>query len=125
MLLTKKDFKVGQQVACRYAGNMARRNSGYRLGTVSKVGTKLVTVVFSEGSKGIQFIIEDKYERDYLLQKTNISGDYELFPSEQAYFDHEEKIEKLSEIQTALGTFYRSCNLTVDQVRRIYEIIKE
>ena len=125
MLLTKKDFKVGQQVACKYAGNLARKNKGYGLGTVSKVGTKLVTVVFSEGSKGIQFILEDKDERDYLFQKTNYLADYELFPSEQAYFDYEEKIEKLGKIKTIVNGFYGNCNLTVDQVRRIYEIIKE
>lgn len=126
MLLTKDDFKVGQVVACKHSGNMARREKGYTLGKVVKSGRKLITVSFNENTdKGIQFKLEESYERDYLLQKTNYSGDYELFPSEQAYFDYEEKHEKLNIIQSKVSTSYKNCDLTVDQVRRIYEVINE
>lgn len=126
MLLTKKDFKKGQIVACKYSGNLARHSKGYRLGKVISVGNKYITVAFGQsGIKEVKFILEERFERDYLLQKSNYSGDYELFPSEQAYFDFEEKERKLSEIQSAVSTTYNNCKLSLDQVKRIYEIINE
>lgn len=127
MILTKNDFKVGQEVAGKYAGNMERWNKGgYKLGTVSKVGNKLVTVKFSEDGKGVQFLFDDKYERDYLLQKSNYTGDYELFPSEQAYLDYNEKEDKLGDIRASVDIMRGGGRrLTVNQVRRIYDIISE
>lgn len=122
MILTKEDFKIGQEVACRYAGNLARGNKGYTIGTVTKVGRKLVTVSLG-GNKGVQFEFEDNIERDYLLQKSNY-GDYELFPSVQAYFEHEEKNKKASEIKLIFSS-YSGVKLSVDQVRRIYDIVTE
>ena len=124
MLLTKEDFKIGQKIACKHVGNKARRNKGVTYGEVVKSGKKLVTVQLSEGVT-VQFELDESFERDYLLQRTNQSGNYELFPSEKAYLDHEEKEEKLSEIQTATSAMYNSCKLNVDQVRRIYDIISE
>lgn len=125
MLLTKDDFQKGQVVACKHAGNKARRNKGYTLGVVKSSG-KYVTVGFNEEMKNtVKFILEEKFERDYLLQKSNYAGDYELFPSEQAYLEHEEKNDKLISIQNAVSTTFNNCTLTIDQVRRIYEIINE
>lgn len=126
MLLTKDDFKVGQIVALKHAGNKARYDKGYTLGKVSKCGRKLVTVAI-EGfsSYSVQFLLEEKFERDYLLQKTNITGDYELFPSEQAYLEYEEKEDKLDKIKPVVAPMYGKSNLTIDQVRRIYNIINE
>ncbi|WP_080845612.1 beta barrel domain-containing protein [Cytobacillus gottheilii] len=125
MLLTKNDFKIDQIVACKHAGNKARYDKGYTLGKVKSVGKKYVTVSFSDVGKGIQFTLEDSFERDYLIQKSNTIGDYELFPSEQAYLDYEEKNRKIDEIETKAFPRYGQSNLTIDQVRRIYEIVNE
>lgn len=126
MLLTKDDFTIGQIVAAKHSGNKARYDKGYTLGKVVSAGRKYITVSFNEdNSNGIKFILEESFERDYLLQKTNYSGDYELFPSEQAYLDYEEKQQKLGEIQSAVSTIYNTCTLNIDQVRRIYDIISE
>ncbi|MEM5009282.1 hypothetical protein WKH57_01045 [Niallia taxi] len=70
-------------------------------------------------------MFDESLERDYLIQKSNIVGDYELFPSEQAYLDYEEKNKKLSEIKLNVGATYIPCKLNIDQVRRIYDIINE
>jgi len=123
MLLTRQDFKLGQEVACMHSGNLARRNKGYTLGKVTKCGRKLVTVQLT--NQTVQFMLEEKFERDYLLQKSNTSGDYELFPSEKDYFEFEEKNEKLSQIKLSVGDIFSPCKLSIDQVRRIYDIINE
>jgi hypothetical protein len=126
LILTKNDFKKGQTVALKYAGNMARYNQGYKLGTVKSAGKKYINVSLGDSfGKGIQFIVEERFERDYLLQKSNTSGDYELFPSEQAYFEFEEKEKKLFDIRSVVAPMYNQSKLSVDQVRRIYNIIKE
>lgn len=123
MSLTKDDFKVGQEVACKYSGNMARRRDGYTAGTVTKAGHKLITVKISD-DESVQFKLEPEYERGYLLQKSNYAGDYELFPSVQAYLDFEEKDEKASKIGLVFSS-YGNVKLSVDQVRRIYDIVTE
>ncbi|MGG0308329.1 hypothetical protein ABEY43_07055 [Priestia megaterium] len=124
MLLTKKDFEIGQEVACKHVGNLSRYNKGYTIGKVTKAGRKLITVAFSEYNS-VQFQLEESFERDYLLQKSNYAGDYELFPSLQAYLDYEEKQSKLGEIQTVVAPMSRNVNLTIDQVRRIHAIVFE
>jgi len=123
MLLTKEDFKVGQEVACAHSGNLARYSKGYTLGKVTKSGRKLITVDL--GNRIIQFQLEESFKRDYLLQKSNCAGDYELFSSETAYLEFEEKNKKLSEIKSKIDNTYSSCKLSIDQVRRIYNIINE
>lgn len=126
MILTKEDFKVGNIVVCKHVGNRARYSKGCTFGKVYKVGRKLITIAFDDlGKSTVQFKLDEGFERDYLLQKTNYSGDFELFPSEKAYLDHEEKQEKLEKIQSAVSTIYNRCTLTIDQVRRIYDIISE
>lgn len=127
MILTKNDFPKGSVVACKHSGNKARYDKGYTLGWVKSAGNKLITIAFDEnGKRTVQFMLEANYERDYLLQKTNMTGDYELFPSEQAYLDYEEKNVKLSEIKSRVSPSYGGgSNLNIDQVRRIYDIIKE
>jgi len=124
MLLTKKDFEIGQEVACKHSGNKARKNEGYTLGTVIKAGRKYITVSFGE-DHSIQFELEESFERDYLLQKSNYSGNYELFPSLQAYLDYEEKQSKLEEIKTVICPMGNNVRLTADQVRRIHDIVFE
>jgi hypothetical protein len=123
MLLSKDDFQKGQAVALKHSGNKARYDKGYTLGEVVSAGNKLITVSIN-GSKGIKFELEEKYERDYLLQRSNTVGSYELFPSEQAYLDYHEKEKKIIEIKAAIPSF-GECKLSVDQVRRIYDIFKE
>lgn len=126
MLLTKNDFLIGQEVACKHAGNKARYNQGVTLGTICKVGRKLITVAFDKEEKHtVKFELEETFERDYLLQKTNMAGDYEMFPSLKAYEEYEEKLKKLGRIQTAVALRYSNSALTIDQVRRIYDIINE
>jgi len=125
MLLTKEDFKVGQEVACKHVGNKARYGAGVvTYGEVTRSGKKLVTVQLSNDNS-IQFEFEESFERDYLLQKTNMSGNYELFPSKQDYLDYEEKQEKLSKIHNAVSVVCKVCKLNIDQVRRIYDIVNE
>ena len=123
MNLTKDDFKVGQEVACKYSGNMARRRNGYAVGSVTKAGHKLITVKIDD-NESVQFRLEPDDNREYLLQKSNYVGDYELFPSVQAYLDYEEKDKKAGEIRSILGS-YGDVKLSIDQVRRIYDIVTE
>ena len=126
MILTKSDFPKGSVVACKHSGNKARYDKGYTLGWVKSAVNKLVTIAFNEeGNNTAQFHLDDRIERDYLIQKSNVIGNYELFPSEQAYLDYEEKIAKLFEIKPIISPFSGDSSLSIDQVRRIYDIAKE
>ena len=70
MLLTKDDFKIGQEVACKHVGNLARRNSGMTLGTVVKVGRKFITVSFnSEGRNPVKFTLEEVIRKRLSITK--------------------------------------------------------
>ena len=127
MLLTKNDFEIGQVVACKHVGNRARYNRGMTLGKVIRISSMYITVAFREDdTKGIKFTLEKSHERDYLIEKSNYSADYEMYPSEKSYLDHEEKEVKLSEIRETVGAYSnKNDKLTIDQVRRIYDIIIE
>lgn len=119
-MLTKADFKKDQVVACKHTGNLARRTKGYTLGKVRSVG-KFVTVDF--GNEMTRFKFENS-SREFLLENKDY-GDFILFPSEQAYLEYEEKYKKLSEIGSAVALVFGGSNLSIDQVRRIYDIIHE
>lgn len=127
MLLTKDNFEIGQVVACKHVGNKARYQEGMTLGTVITLSKKYVTVSSSDGnSKGIKFIIEDNFEREYLLQKSDISGNYILFTSEIEYLEYEEKVILMKQISEDLNQYSGKVHtLTIDQVRKISSIIKE
>lgn len=123
MPLTKDDFKKGQIVACVYAGNAARYSKGYTLGEVRTIG-KYVTVTI--GTRNVRFTLDKKNHRDYLIEWTTVGGeDYHLFPSEQAYFDYTEKKKLLIEIERVVSPYLSESQLTLDQVRKIYDITHE
>lgn len=123
MILTKQDFKIGQEVACRYSGNMARYNEGYKKGVVSKIGRKYITVKIGTFSE-LQFIIDEKRENDYLYQKTNYSGDYELFPSVKACKEYEEKQKLLREFTSLFDCMStRKNSLSLQTLRSIKELL--
>lgn len=125
ILLTKEDFKKGQEVALKHVNNKARWSKGYTIGKVKSVGKKYVTVIIGISERGTRFELDDSFERDYLIQNCDIAGDYDLFPSVQAMHDYEEKDMKLSEIANATSPYGNRCTLSIEQVRRIHDIVNE
>ncbi len=110
-------FEINQEVACKYANNMARYKDGYTKGKIVKIGRKYLTVQLENGNT-IQFILPKNSDSDYLHQKSDYAGDYEMFPSVQDYLDYEEKRNLISDIRSAMGTIFEP-KLSLDQLRRI------
>ena len=83
---------------------------------VAKVGRKYVTI-----GNGIW---ERKFdsERDYKEYVTCGGADYQLYSSKQEIFEEIEHGDKLRLIRDRIGQYGR-CDLSLDQVRQIYDII--
>jgi hypothetical protein len=111
-------MQVGDKVYLKAVNNLARgRKEVYiREEEVIKIGRKYFEVGI--GTRGIKFHIENN------TQVTDYAADWELYFSKQEILD-EEEFRKLSwEIKSKFET-YGKVNLTLDQLRRIKEIISE
>jgi hypothetical protein len=111
--------QVGESVFLKAIGNNARRGrERVEEWKIKKIGRKYFDV-WIEGREfsTIQFHIEDhKQKMDY--------PDWELYWSMQDIEDEKEKNQILVKLSTMFGS-YGKPKLTLDQLRRIQEIISE
>lgn len=114
-----KDFKVGQEVWLRPVNNGLRFYKCSLLkATVIKVGRIYLTVEYN--NRKIQFDAEYNF-----TQKTDYSPDYKLYISkEDAVRDMNNSIE-YGQLAQKLSSFNEWRSLSLDQMRRVKEIIEE
>jgi hypothetical protein len=89
-------------------------------GEVTKVGRKYITVKFGR-YKEEQFNIEDEYRNKY----TAGGADYQLYLTKQDILDEVEVETIHSEIRSAFGDYRNNGKFTLEQLRRIRDIINE
>jgi hypothetical protein len=113
-------MQVGDKVFLKAVGNNARHRKEVYIqeNEISKVGRKYIEV--GKGARPLKFNIEDLSEKT----SNDTIADWELYFSKQEILD-EEEFEKLHwKIKMKFDTFAKA-KLTLDQLRRINEIIEE
>ena len=110
---------IGQTVYIKTVGNAAGYGESVRESKIVSVGRKYFEVGEEKGSRlNTKFSLEDNREvSDY-------SANWSLYFSEQEIKDEEESNKIVSEIKNKFSTWGRM-DLTLDQLRRIKEIIEE
>ena len=118
-----KKFKVGEIVYIRdYGYRSDESKATMKEATVTKVANKYVTVKTSHFEDEYKF--HDEQRRIYyLVEKVSAGSGNKLFHTMQDYDDWVESEQLYKEIRSCFGTFYT--NLTLDQLRRIKEILVE
>lgn len=117
-----KTFKIGDNVIIRdYGSRISEDNARNIEATVVKIGKKYITARTSWGGE-YQFHNELN-KTYYLTMKSTVSAENKLFHSEQDYEDWAESKELYKELINYFGKFYT--DLTLDQLKRIKEIIDE
>lgn len=117
-----KKFNIGDRVIIRDYGSRTSEDNARNIeATVIKVGTKYVTVETCWGGR-YQFG-NDLNKPHYLTMKSQYCSHNKLFLSEQAYEDWVESENLWKELREYFGRF--TTDLTIDQIKRIKEIISE
>lgn len=113
-------FTIGQKVYLTLGINQKREDEvGYAEGVVTKVGRKYVTVKI--GFREYQFDLTDE-----LRQKTDYSQDYYLHETLEALLGEREKRILVAELNSFFSNTYNvKTKLTLEQMRRIKEIVNE
>lgn len=124
----KLDLKVGQEVAVKIENTSnASRYVDMGIdnidkwcfdGIVTKVGKKYITVKFDGWEK--QFVVEDDYREKW----TAGGADYKLYLNKQEVIDEYESNWLYSKIQDNLSGYIKP-NLSLNQLKRIWDIIQE
>ena len=113
---SKTRFEIGQIVALRFQGNRARYEekgeNGYKLGNITKIGRKYLTI-----DESLQINVETGYN------KTQYSPDYQLFASEEDLLNQLERERNIMKIKSLFQ--YRETDLTNEQLNKIIEIVNQ
>ncbi|MGD6876855.1 hypothetical protein [Bacillus infantis] len=110
-------FEAGQTVYGKPGVNTARYNKAIQVGKIEKVGRKYLEVSFGGYNKY-------KYYKEDLKQVTEYATDYYLYLSKQDILDEEESELLVNDFRKMFGG-YGKVDLTLDQLRRIKEIVSE
>lgn len=120
--MNKDQLSIGQKVYLKPINNAARYgNKEINEKTILKIGRKYFSVG-EEGQTNERFMT--KFEIEDLREVTDYSPDWEVYFSEQEILDEEEFNEIARDIRLKFGS-YGKLDLTMDQLRRIKEIINE
>lgn len=84
---------------------------------VTKIGRKYFSI--EKYGRDVQFHIENWHE------KTEYNSTNYLYESKQERAEEKEFDEKLTEIKEVFGTWGRGKNLSLDSLRKIYNIIQD
>lgn len=117
--MTIKDFTVGEKLYIRKYNRYPEPHFDVSVGTVKKIGRKYIDVELEFSNH--KFKIDSMYE-NRLLCRDNGYEEYTLYKNETAAKEYDEWKELKS-------WFYKlttsSTNLSLDQLRRIKEIVEE
>lgn len=108
---------VGQKVFVRKIGNSARHRKPEELITEEEIESIGKIYFYLKGYSRQKFGIEEM--RDI----SNYSSNFIVYENKQDYLDEDEYSNLLDEIRKVFGSYGR-CDLNLDQLRRICEIIK-
>lgn len=118
----KNKLSVGQKVYLKPINNAARYgDKELKEQVIKKIGKKYF-FVGSEESNNERFWT--KFSIEELREVSNYSPDWELYFSKQEILDEQESDKLTSKIRNKFGSYGR-LDLTLDQLRRIEEIISE
>lgn len=117
-MIALSDFKKGQAVFV--VKTTARRTAEGSTAIVRSVGRKYVTL---DEPWARQFYVNSPAD-DCLFEKTDFGGAARLYLSEEAFLQREEKIGLIRTIYHTFSFPY-SVRLSLDQLRRINEILQE
>lgn len=122
-----KDFKKGQTVYVELKGNASRNKKNEELieeWEVISVGNKYVTATSKKYSFPIKFM-ETNSNYDSLIEKTDYSVDYILYPSKEEVENKFKKEELYNFIKSKFSSSYSKNQYTLEQLRKIKEILGE
>lgn len=113
--------EVGTTVYLKAVGNNARYDKEVRIEEykITKVGRKFFEVNDNEKYKPLKFHIEDLSQ-----EMGGYIADWQLYFYRQDILDEEESEKLNRDIKTAFGS-YGGSRFTLDQLRRLKEIISE
>ena len=110
---------VGETVYLKTVGNAARGGVSIKETRIVSVGRKYFEVGEEKGGRfNIKFHLEDN------RQFTDYSADWEIYFSRQEIYDEEESEKIESELRMKFGSWGKT-DLSLDQLRRIKEIVNE
>lgn len=125
-----KDFKVGQTVYVELTGNASRGKTIEECieeWGITSVGRKYITAGKRSEKWGIlgeiTFEWRDTYKR--FVQKTKCCVNYVLYATRQEIEDKHERNRLYDEISEAFRGYGTSRDLTLEQLRKIKEILKQ
>jgi hypothetical protein len=111
------DYHIGQSVALAPRGNMLRRRPTNKVGTVTKIGSKYITVETEHDTL--------LFDKTTMLHVIPHPPDYQLYPCEQALLDAQEHEELLRYLHKAINPSNpASDSLSLEQLRQIKLIIE-
>lgn len=119
--MNKSDFKKGQIVYVSRRSYYGRKIPKEIIqGEVVSIGSKYISVQI-----GLWDVRKFEINNNFHECVTAGSADYELYLSEQAIRDDEEKYEIVQLIKDQYNQYSCYTDLTIDQLRRIKKIIEE
>jgi hypothetical protein len=119
----KDKLSVGLKVYLKPVNNAARYgDKELREQVIKKIGKKYF-FVGTEESNNERFW--HKFDIEELNEVTNYSADWQFYFTKQDYLDDIEFNNLSNEIRGKFGSYGRLDDLTLDQLRRIKEIINE
>lgn len=108
-------MEIGQQVYVKPIGNRGRYSSKVTTSTVNKIGKKYF---YLDGYRRVKFSL------DTMTEVSDYTPNYKVYESLETIEGEIEYVQKLSSIKQYFSV-YGSTNLTIDQIRLIYNIINE
>lgn len=124
-----KDFKVGQTVYVELTGNASRGKTAEQCideWEITSVGRKYVKAGrCSDGTIWGETTFEYRENYGRFVQKTNYSIDYIIYETRQEIERKFEKSKLLNEVETFFRDWGKPKNLSIEQLKRIKEILEE
>ena len=126
-MISKKDFKVGEKayLFINKKGNVGRYIKSddiedyIKETTVTKIGKRNVYVDYLDMSFS---------QKDYavgLVQNIDVCVNYFLFPNKKSIIKNEEREQLINKLRKYFSTTSGLKQLTLEKVKKIFEIIKE
>ena len=117
----KFEIHKDMPVFLKPVGNAERRSTDIKRHFVKKIGRKYFETWNGENDRyTIKFRLDD-----FQQETGGYSADYEIYPSEQDIINEREKSSLESFFKHTVFGGFGSTNLTLDQLRRMKEIVDE
>lgn len=124
-----KDFKVGQTVYIELTGNASRGKTTEQCieeWETTSVGRKYIKACKKEGGAfRFETTFEYKENRKRFVQKTDCCVNYILYETKEEIERKFEKSKLLNEVESFFRDWSKPKNLSIEQLKRIKEILEE